>query len=84
MPALSTQHSALSTMSLFGALNIGRSALATQQAALQVTGNNIANAGDPNLLPTAVGATASCTEATASVAKLWAVSKIGCNPRRLP
>ncbi len=35
-------------MSLFGALNIGRSALATQQAALQVTGNNIANAGDPN------------------------------------
>src|SRR5260221_6585041 len=35
-------------MSLFSALNIGRSALATQQAALQVTGNNIANAGDPN------------------------------------
>ena len=35
-------------MSLFGALNIGASALATQQAALQVTGNNIANAGDPN------------------------------------
>src|SRR2546423_4321082 len=35
-------------MSLSGALNIGRSALATQQAALQVTGNNIANAGDPN------------------------------------
>ena len=33
-------------MSLFGALNIGRSALAAQQAALQVTGNNIANAGN--------------------------------------
>ena len=35
-------------MSLFGALNIGGSALATQQAALQVTGNNIANSADPN------------------------------------
>jgi len=35
-------------MSLIGALNIGKTALATQQAALQVTGNNIANAGDPN------------------------------------
>src|SRR4051794_25429495 len=34
-------------MSLSGALNIGRSALATHQAAIQVTGNNIANAGDP-------------------------------------
>ena len=33
-------------MSLFGALNIGASALAAQQAALQVTGNNIANAGN--------------------------------------
>lgn len=33
-------------MSLIGALNIGKSALATQQAALQVTGNNIANAGN--------------------------------------
>jgi flagellar hook-associated protein 1 FlgK len=33
-------------MSLIGALNIGRTALATQQAALQVTGNNIANAGN--------------------------------------
>ena len=32
-------------MSLTGALNIGRSALAVQQSALQVTGNNIANAG---------------------------------------
>ncbi|MCC6424085.1 MAG: flagellar hook-associated protein FlgK [Phycisphaerales bacterium] len=33
-------------MSLIGALNIGKSALATQQAALQVTGNNISNAGN--------------------------------------
>ena len=32
-------------MSLSGALNIGRSALATHQAVIQVTGNNIANAG---------------------------------------
>lgn len=32
-------------MSLIGALQIGKSALATQQAAIQVTGNNIANAG---------------------------------------
>ncbi len=35
-------------MSLTGALNIGTSALAAQQAALQVTGNNIANAGNAN------------------------------------
>jgi flagellar hook-associated protein 1 FlgK len=33
-------------MSLIGALNAGKSALAVQQAALQVTGNNIANAGN--------------------------------------
>jgi flagellar hook-associated protein 1 FlgK len=33
-------------MSLFGTLNIGKSALATHQAALQTTGNNIANAGN--------------------------------------
>jgi flagellar hook-associated protein 1 FlgK len=33
-------------MSLIGALNTGKSALAVQQAALQVTGNNIANAGN--------------------------------------
>ena len=33
-------------MSLSGALNVGRSALAVQQSALQVTGNNIANAGN--------------------------------------
>ena len=32
-------------MSLMGALEIGKSSLAAQQAALQVTGNNIANAG---------------------------------------
>ncbi|HWE04355.1 MAG TPA: flagellar hook-associated protein FlgK [Tepidisphaeraceae bacterium] len=35
-------------MSLFGALNIGGSALSAQQAALQVTGNNIANSGNAN------------------------------------
>jgi len=35
-------------MSLNGALNIGGSALATSQAALQVTGNNIANVGNAN------------------------------------
>src|SRR4051794_30200624 len=33
-------------MSLIGALNLGKNALAVQQAALQVTGNNIANAGN--------------------------------------
>ena len=33
-------------MSLISALNIGKSALAVQQASLQVTGNNIANAGN--------------------------------------
>jgi flagellar hook-associated protein 1 len=35
-------------MSLIGALNIGKSALATHQAAINVTGNNIANAGNAN------------------------------------
>jgi flagellar hook-associated protein 1 FlgK len=35
-------------MSLYGVLNIGVSALQAQQAALQVTGNNLANAADPN------------------------------------
>jgi flagellar hook-associated protein 1 len=35
-------------MSLLGALNIGGSSLAAQQAALQVTGNNLANASNPN------------------------------------
>ncbi len=33
-------------MSLIGALNIGKTALAVQQAAIQVTSNNIANAGN--------------------------------------
>src|SRR5688572_2156208 len=33
-------------MSLIGTLNIGKSALATHQAAIQTTGNNIANAGN--------------------------------------
>ena len=35
-------------MSLIGALNVGQSALAVNSAALQVTGNNIANAGNAN------------------------------------
>ncbi len=35
-------------MSLIGSLNIGKTALAVNQAALQVTGNNIANASNPN------------------------------------
>ena len=35
-------------MSLLSALSISGSALAAQQAALQVTSNNIANASDPN------------------------------------
>ncbi len=34
-------------MSLIGALNIGKTALAAHQAAIQVTSNNIANAGNP-------------------------------------
>ncbi|MGH7176473.1 MAG: flagellar hook-associated protein FlgK [Tepidisphaeraceae bacterium] len=33
-------------MSLIGALNLGKQALAIQQAAIQTTGNNIANAGN--------------------------------------
>jgi flagellar hook-associated protein FlgK len=35
-------------MSLIGVLNIAASALQAQQAALQVTSNNLANAADPN------------------------------------
>jgi flagellar hook-associated protein 1 FlgK len=35
-------------MSLNGALNIGGSALSASQSALQVTGNNISNVGNPN------------------------------------
>src|SRR5688572_16508458 len=34
-------------MSLVGALNIGKTALAVHQAAIQVTSNNVANAGNP-------------------------------------
>src|SRR3954466_3492854 len=33
-------------MSLIGSLNSGKTALAVQQAAIQVTGNNISNAGN--------------------------------------
>src|SRR3954471_1643939 len=33
-------------MSLIGALNIGKSAMSVTQAAIQTTGNNIANAGN--------------------------------------
>ena len=35
-------------MSLIGTLNVGKTALATHQAAIQVTGNNVANAGNAN------------------------------------
>jgi flagellar hook-associated protein 1 FlgK len=35
-------------MSLVGALNLAKSSLAVQQAAIQTTGNNIANAGNPD------------------------------------
>jgi len=35
-------------MSLIGALNIGKSAMAVHQAAIQVTGQNVANAGNAN------------------------------------
>jgi flagellar hook-associated protein 1 FlgK len=35
-------------MSLIGALNVGKSALAVHQAAIQVTSNNVANAGNPD------------------------------------
>ncbi len=35
-------------MSLIGALNAGKTALATHQSAIQVSGNNIANAGNTN------------------------------------
>ncbi|MEM7808615.1 MAG: flagellar hook-associated protein FlgK [Planctomycetota bacterium] len=35
-------------MSLSGTLNVGKSALAVTQAAIQTTGNNIAGASDPN------------------------------------
>src|ERR1041384_6121348 len=35
-------------MSLISALNIGKSAIAAHQAAIQVTSNNVANAGNPD------------------------------------
>lgn len=35
-------------MSLYGTLQVGKSALAATQAAIQTHGNNVANAGDPN------------------------------------
>lgn len=35
-------------MSLIGTLNVGKSALAIHQAAIQVTSNNVANAGNPD------------------------------------
>jgi flagellar hook-associated protein 1 len=35
-------------MSIWGTLNVGKTALATSQAALQTVGNNIANAGNEN------------------------------------
>jgi flagellar hook-associated protein 1 FlgK len=44
-------------MSLIGALNIGKNALAAQQAALQVTGNNIANAGNADYTRQVAGLT---------------------------
>ena len=46
-------------MSLSGALNIGKSALAVQQAAIQVTGNNIANAGNADFTRQAASITPS-------------------------
>jgi flagellar hook-associated protein 1 FlgK len=46
-------------MSLYGILNIGGSALQAQQAALQVTGNNLANAANPNYDVEVVNETAS-------------------------
>ena len=42
-------------MSLIGALNIGQKALAVQQAAIQVTGNNIANAGNADYTRQSLG-----------------------------
>src|SRR5687768_2573017 len=45
-------------MSLIGALNIGKTALAVQQAAIQTTGNNIANAGNADYSRQTTGITA--------------------------
>jgi len=44
-------------MSLIGALNIGKSALAVNQAGLQITGNNISNAGNADYSRQAPGIT---------------------------
>lgn len=46
-------------MSLFGVLNIGQNALATQQASIQTTGNNIANAGNADYTRQVASVTAS-------------------------
>ena len=45
-------------MSLIGALSLGKNALAVQQAAIQVTGNNIANAGNADYTRQVVGLSA--------------------------
>lgn len=45
-------------MSLSGTLQIGKTALAVTQAAIQTHGNNIANAGDPNYSRQRVGVSA--------------------------
>jgi flagellar hook-associated protein 1 FlgK len=49
-------------MSLIGALNIGNTALAVTQAQIQTTGNNIANAGDPNYTRQVAGSTPSADQ----------------------
>src|SRR4051812_46497197 len=46
-------------MSLIGALNIGKNAIAVQQAAIQTTGNNIANAGNADYTRQVTGLSAS-------------------------
>lgn len=49
-------------MSLFGALNVGKTSLATQQIGLQVTGSNIANANTPGYSRQVVGVTTDSPE----------------------
>ena len=46
-------------MSLIGSLNIGKNALAVSQAAIQVTGNNISNAGNADYTRQTAGLSAS-------------------------
>ena len=53
-------------MSLMGALNLGSSALSVQQAALQVTGNNIANAGNADYTRQVANVTSNPDEITSS------------------